>query len=851
MTRRDRDEGGSEELFRIAGDIADLTPVNWDDEVARHPGLSEKVGGLRGIERLTAAHAQIAKALGGDPGPDLIGSVLQHYRIVDRIGSGGMGTVYRAQDEHLDRVVALKVVHEGRIADETARRILLREARIACSVKHPNVASVFDVGESEGQIFIVMEYVEGTTLSDAIRPHPLPVSTVVEYGVQIASALQAVHDAGVVHRDLKCGNIRITDSGLVKVLDFGIAAREPMPSDATTSLDSVYGPVGMFAGAPAYMAPELLRGEPPDRRSDIWALGVTLHEALTGEHPFVAGGLVAERLHELERAITRDDPASLPTSVPLSVRRVIDRCLKKVPGQRYRHASEIRAALEAVRDSPSVPSARRRRSSLALGAAGACLGIALLITFGKFPGYLGKPPVRRSLLVLPTGNASGAPEQQFLAEGLTDDLINTFSRLSSINVSGRTTSEAIAREKKSLPVLARENSLDVVLESSVVRIGSQVRVNVELRDARSDRQIWAQSYERPVREVLALDHEIARGVADCLKLPLTRSELERLASVSPVDLSVYRAYVLGRGLAADRSYRRALAYYAEATRLDSMFAPAYAGLADCYTEMLYYGDIPPEDALPRAVAAASRALDIDSTQASAHLAFAFVYGIRWDWKRANAELEKALEYEPGSAEAWYRRSLYFGVQGRTREEVDAMERAVSLDPLSTRFANELGLAYLNARRVNDAAAQFRRAQKDGAGDEARLAHAYWARCLVLQGKPVQGVAALRGSAGSPPTAYEEEELAYALARAARRAEALQVLARLRGAAERGLASPLAIAAAQVAAGEQESAFATLSSACERGDPRLVWLGVDERFDPIRSDPRFRVLMERMHLSPTS
>ena len=848
MNPPDREEGESEELLRIAGDIADLTPVNWDDEVARHPELTDRAGRLRSIERLTAAHAQIAKDFTGDPGSDLIGSLLAHYRVVDRIGSGGMGTVYRAKDEHLGRIVALKVVHEERVADETARQILLREARIACSVKHPNIASVFDVGESEGRVFIVMEYIEGTTLSDAIRQHPLAVSTVVEYGIQIASALQAVHDTRIVHRDLKCGNIRITDAGLVKVLDFGIAVREPMPSDAATSLGSVYGPAGMFAGAPAYMAPEQLRGEPPDRRSDIWALGVTLHEALTGKHPFATGSLVLGSLPELERAITHDDPAALPGSVPMSVRRVIARCLKKDPGQRYRHASEIRAALEAIRDSTPTPSARRLRSSLALGAA-ACLGVALFIAFGKFPGYPGKPPPRRSLLVLPTDNASGMPEQQFLAEGLTDDLINTFSRLSSISVSGRTTSEAIAREQKSLPVLARENSLDVVLESSVVRIGNRVRVNAELRDARSDRQIWAQSYERPVREVLALDHEIARAVADCLKLPLTRTELARLEPVRPVDLSVYRAYVLGRNLAAGRNYRRALAYYAEATRLDSTFAAAYAGLADCYTEMLYYGDIPTEEALPRAVAAASRALEIDSTQASAHLAFAFVYGIRWDWKRANAELEKALEDEPGSAEALYRRSLYFGVQGRTREGVDAMERAVSLDPLSTRYANELGLAYLNARRVNDAAAQFLRVQKDGEGDEARMAHAYWARCLVLQGKAAQGVAALRGSAGAPATSYEEEELAYALARANRRAEALQALTRLRGAAERGLASPLAIAAAQLAAGEQESAFATLSRACEKGDPRLVWLGVDERFDPIRSDPRFRVLMERMHLSP--
>ena len=846
MKGRARGADDREGLLRIAGAIADKTPVSWDEEVVRDPGLAGQVSGLRNVERLAAAHAQIAKEFSGDPGSDLIGALLTHYRIVDRIGAGGMGTVYRARDERLGRIVALKVVHEERVSDETARQVLMREARIAGAIKHPNVAPIFDVGESDGRVFIAMEYVEGETLAKKVHDHPLTARNLLQCGVQIASALQAVHDAGVIHRDLKSGNISVTHDGWVKVLDFGIAVRTPGERvDETVSLDSVYGPAGMWAGTVAYMAPELLRGGPPDRRSDIWALGVTLYEALTGSSPFAATSLP-----ELERAIQGEDPAPLPRSVPVPLRRVIERCLEKDPGQRYQHASEIRAALEAIRDSMPAPSARNLRSLLALGV-GACVGVALLLAIGKFPGYPGKPSRQRSILVLPTRNTSGMQEQQFFAEGLTDDLINTFARLSSISVSGRTTSDAIAREQKPLPVLAREHSLDVVLESSVVRVRDRLRVNVELRDARSDRQIWAQSYERPVREAVTLDHEIARGVASILKLRLSGAELARLEPVPPVDLPVYQAYVLGRSLAAERDYHGALARYAEATRRDSTFAAAYAGLADCYTQMLYYGDIAPEEALPRAMAAASRALSIDSTQASAHLAFAFVYGIRWDWKSANAELEKALEDEPGSAEALYRRSLYLGVQGRTREEVDAMEHAVSLDPLSIRYANELGLAYLNAGRVKDAAAQFRRAQKDGEGDEARMAHAYWVRCLVLQGKAAQGAAALRRSASAPATPYEEEELAYALGRAGRKAEALQVLTRLRGAAERGLASPLAIAAAQLAAGEQESAFATLFGACEKGDPRLVWLGVDQRFDPIRNDPRYRVLMERMHLSPTT
>ena len=847
MKGRDREEGERDEALRIAGNIADLTPVSWDEEVARDPELAKKVSGFRNVERLVAAYAQIGKEFERDPGADLVGSLLTHYRIVDRLGAGGMGTVYRARDERLGRIVALKLVHEERVADENARQMLMREARIAGAIKHPNVAPIFDVGESAGRVFIAMEYVEGATLAKKIREQPLTVRDALKCGIQIASALHAVHDAGVVHRDLKSGNISITPDGWVKILDFGIAVRTPGERvDETTSLDSVYGPAGRLAGTLPYMAPELLRGAPPDKRSDIWALGVTLHEVLTGSHPFTAASWP-----ELERAIQGKDPAPLPGSVPVPLRRVIERCMEKDPGQRYHHASEVGAALEAIRDSaPSWPS-WKHRSAVALGTVGVLALAALLFLWHPWSPSSIPDRSQGSILVLPTRTGSGMQDQQFLAAGLTDDLINTFSRLSSISVSGRTTSDAIAREQKALPVLAREHSLDMVLESSMVRVGDRVRVNVQLMDARLDRQIWAQSYVRPVREAAGLDHEIAGGVAHILKLRLTGAELARLEPVPPVALPAYEAYVHGRGLAAERNYRRALAFYVDATRLDSTFAAAYAGLADCYTQMVYYGDIAPEEALPRAMTAASRALEKDSTQASAHLALAFVFGIHWDWKRANAELERALEDEPGNAEAWYRRSLYFGVQGRTRDEVDAMEHAVSLDPLSIRYANELGLAYLNARRVKDAEAQFRRVQKDGEGDEVRMAHAYWARCLVLQGKAAQGVVALQGSARAPATSYDAEELPYALARAGRRAEALKALARLRDAAERGLVSPLAIASAQLAAGDRESAFATLFRAIERGDPRLVWLGVDERFDPIRGDRRFRMLLVRMHLSPST
>jgi serine/threonine protein kinase/tetratricopeptide (TPR) repeat protein len=836
-----RDEESSRRELRIAAAIDDRTPLDWENELAADPSLAGLMSGLRNVEKIASAHAKITEEL-VDDFSGFIGTVLLHYRIVEWIGSGSMGAVFRAQDEHLPRQVAIKVVLKKSLADRTLGEILLREARIACSINHPNIATVLDVGENERCVFFVMEFVQGKTLAGLIEEHPLPVSVAVEYGIQIAAAIQAAHDAGVVHRDLKSANICVTKGGLVKVLDFGIAVKaSPSAVDGTTAGESTYGPAGMTAGTIAYMAPEMLRGQPADERSDIWALGVTLQEILTGTRPFSG-----ETRTEVERAILRHDPAPLPASIPKPLRKVIARCLKKDPTHRYQHAAEVRAALEV---DPVPPPPQPRPWIAALGLA-AVVAMAWIIIGHPQAPWSPAPVSPHSILVFPSRNESGVAEQQFLADGLTDQLINTFARLSRVSVKSRTTSYAVAKESKPLPRLAQEHGFDMMLESSVTRTADRVRVNVQLVDARSDRQIWAESYERPLREVLTLDREIARGVAGSLKMHLTDAEQAGLAPAPPVDYPVYQAYVLGRSLKAERRYARAIESYSRATRLDSTFAPAYAGLADCYTEMAYYRELAPAEALSRAAAAATRALQIDSTQGMAHLALAYVHGFQMDWKGAKAELDLAREDEPGSPEVWYGLADYLGAHGLAREEVEAMERAVDLDPLSIRYANELGLAYLNAGRVADAAAQFRRVEKDGRSDEARRAHAYAARCLALQGKSDAAIESLRPPAGSQATPYEEEELAYALARAGKKSEALRVASRL-ASMGRGIASPLAIAAAQLAAGEREPAFATLSRASADRDPRLIWLGVDQRFDSIRGDPRYTALMRSMGLGPAA
>jgi len=848
-----------EDWLRIAGDIGDRRPVDWDAETSRSGASLTDTSGLRNLEKLAAAHDRVASELDeltdlGDgrssarPGSrqltdgELTGTVLSHYRILERIGAGAMGVVYKARDERLDlgRIVAVKVLHAECVGDPDARQTLLREARIACSFAHPNIATIFEVGEADRRVFIAMEYVDGGTLAEAIQRRPLPIRTVVGYGIQIAAALEAAHEAGIVHRDLKSKNIVLTPTGLVKVLDFGIAVRAPASSDGRPAADrDRYGPAGSTAGTIAYMAPECLRGDAPDRRCDVWALGITLYEAVAGKRPFLGDTRVA-----LERSIHRDDPPPLPESVPVQLRRLIERCLDKEPGRRYQRAGEVRAALEAIRDSAKP----RRISWFGVGTIAAVLAIVAVLQAYRegiwpFGGAATPPASGPAVIVLPAHNASGAESQQYLSDGLTDGVINALMRISSVRVLSRQSSYAISREPSPMPTLARKHAIDYALESSIVQTGERVRVNVQLVEARSDHQVWARSYERPIQQALALDREIVLGVARSLKLSLSPSELAALGPAPEVDRAAYREYVLGRNYAAERDYRRAMASYERAARIEPSFASAHAGLAICSVEMVYYGHADPRTALPSAQASATRSLGLDSTQASAHLALAYVAGIRWDWKNARAQLERALADEPGNPEVWYGWSFYYGVLGKAREEVDAMERVVEGDPLSLRFANELGLAYLNAGRVADAQARFERVKRGGESEESRRAAAYDARCLTLRGRTHEAVAALEELAKRERAPYARAELAYALAKVGRRAAAERDVEELRRAG--GLVSPIEIAAIELALAKTDAAFATLEQGVKERDSRVLWIRVDQRFEPIRQDPRFAALLRQM------
>ncbi|HSB35444.1 MAG TPA: protein kinase, partial [Thermoanaerobaculia bacterium] len=565
------------------------------------------------------------------------GTRLGPYEIVGFLGAGGMGVVWRARDTRLERDVAIKVLPPVTAADPAARARLLREARLASKLNHPNVCTIHEVGEDGGRAFIVMELVEGETLSLRLASGALPAGEILRVGTQVADALSHAHSHGVLHRDLKSANIVVTPEGRAKVLDFGLAKRLAGPDDAeATTLSRVaLTAEGTVTGTLAYMAPELLRGQPADVRSDLWALGVVLYEAAAGERPFRASVSTA-----LAADIQYREPPPPGRSRPVlsaGLEDVILRCLKKRPEERYQTAGELLADLQALAASTPVS------SGIASGAR-------------KAPRKRGgrRQPIR-SLVVLPLVNLSGDPEQEYFADGMTDALIGDLAGIGALRVISRTSTMRYKRTERSLPAIARELNVDAVLEGSVLRAGSRVRIAARLIEASSDTNLWAKSYERDLSDVLALQGEVAEAIAEEVKSASGAKAARRLARRGPVNTEAWDACLKGRHhmyMLSREHFDRALAYFTLALEKDHAFAPAFAGLADVWILRGDSGILPPTETFPKAREAASKAIELDDGLVEGHLSRAtlrFLYD--WDWDGARAEYERALRLNPNSAEA--------------------------------------------------------------------------------------------------------------------------------------------------------------------------------------------------------
>ncbi len=766
-----------------------------------------------------------------------------------------MGVVYRAWDPTLACVVAIKLVSENTIPDESARLQLYTEARIASSLNHANICRIKDVIEESGQAGIVMEYVEGQVLTNAIPANVgLPFDLVVEYGIQIADAISHAHENDVIHRDLKSGNVMLTRDGQIKLLDFGLSKiqrRSELPSslqnpDTEDSSDTI-------AGTPPYWPPEVLKHRPSDPRSDIWSFGVLLYEMASGQMPFRGATMI-----ELGSAILRNSPLPLPEQVPESLSRITYRCLRKEMGQRYQHVGEIKAALEAIeqnadRRSPRPPS-----------------------------GVRAQLPAIRSVAVLPLENLSGAPDQEYFADGLTESLITALAKVPGLRVISRTSIMLYKHAQKTLPQIARELSVDAIVEGSVRRDGDRVRITAELIEARTDQHLWTESYDRNLSDILNLQSQVAAAIANEIRAKLSPSARSTMETASPSSRSAldpslletanptaeikssasinplaYDLYLKGRHFwnnrVTDEDFRKAVEHYQRALEIDSQSALTYAGLAHCSLLMGTgeYGLRAPSEMMEKAKVAALKALSIDDSIAEAHLALAMVkFRFDWDWEGAEKEFQRAIELDPGysHAHSWY--SAYLAVLARFDEAFVEAKLARQLSPFAAVAHFSLGLLLYLSSQNEEAIEQLR----DTVAMDAKfpLSHVVLGLTFGRKGRFDEAIAEFNQAlavGGARP--LWSGFLGQVYASAGKTEDAVQILNELFVTAKNRYVPPVAFAVVYAGLGKIDDAFDWLGKAVDERDGLLIYLKVGSIFDSLRSDPRFSSILTQVGLQRDS
>jgi serine/threonine protein kinase/tetratricopeptide (TPR) repeat protein len=635
----------------------------------------------------------------------MIGQTISHYRILEKLGGGGMGVVYKAEDTKLGRKVALKFLPPELSGDQRALDQFDREARSASALNHPNICTIHEIDDYKGQHFIVMELLEGQTLKQQIASGLVGPEQITAFGIQIVDALAAAHAKGIVHRDIKPSNIFVTEGGQAKLLDFGLA--QSLPAVSETTATETLGSVEFVSGTLPYMAPELLRGKKVDVRADIYALGTVFYEVATGERPFrgkLATQLIDEILHRRPMP-----PICLNARLSPDLDRIILKCLDKAPESRYQSAKELAVDLRRLSDQASATASVPRPRSimwLALPAAViAIVAVLLALDVGswrqKLFGRTTTPKIQ-SLVVLPLENLSGDPSQDYFADGMTDALISDLSQISSLRVISRTSAMQYKGVRKPLPKIASELNVEGVVEGTVARSGDRVRVTAQLIQAQTDQHVWAKIYERDSRDVLALQDEVARSIANEIKVKLTARDQARLANARPVKPDAYEEYLKGRYFLTKftpENVKKGIEHLELAVAKDPDYAQAYAGLANAY--FFDAGVTGPEQAVPKARASARKALELDDTLAEAHTCLAmiaFIYD--WDWEGAEKEFKRTLDSNPGEAGAHASYASYLVAMGNPDEALAQIQIAQSLDPLSPGINGELAEILFVARQYD-------------------------------------------------------------------------------------------------------------------------------------------------------
>ncbi|HET8674624.1 MAG TPA: protein kinase [Blastocatellia bacterium] len=832
-----------------------------------------------------------------------IGTVINHYRVLSSLGAGGMGEVYLAEDTRLGRKVALKLLPASFVKNADRLRRFEQEARAASALNHPNIITIHDIGQSDSTHFIATEYIEGETLRARLGAGPrLQLLEILDIGIQVAGALAAAHQAGIVHRDIKPENVMLRPDGYVKVLDFGIAKlTDKFIEQESTNADSldmeaptlavVETESNVILGSPSYMSPEQARGQKLDARTDIFSLGVVIYEMIAGRKPFLGDTVV-----DIVASILNQQPEPLSVhspEVPDRIDRVVARAMSKDKGDRYQTAREFMIALKkqkqrlefdaglelsvspdigggttvAIRDvmptlrEGTTGSLTTRRISITEQVTGtfkkpgavALIGaaaVALVILFFLFiyPD-LGATRAMDSIAVLPFVNDSQDQNMDYLSDGITESLINNLSQSPNLKVMSRNSVFRYKGRYADARDVGHDLNVQAVLSGRIVQRGDNLSISVELVDAGDNSQVWGKQYNLNMAELLSVQEEIARLVTEKLRLRMTGEQKKRLTKTHTDSTEAYQLYLRGRyhwNKRTEEGLKRGIEYFDQAIEKDPTFALAYAGLADCYALLTEYSTIPPAESRQKAKAAAMRALEIDDTLAEAHTSLAAVHEYDWNWAEAEREYRRAIEMNPNYATAHHWYAIFLGGRARFDEGLREIRRAQELDPLSLIINTGLGRLLYNARRNDEAIAQLKKTlEMDPAFPEAHFQLA-----LAYEAKRMYGEALrefeLSRELYKDPTMIGWSGRVYALM--GNRDQALKVAEELKQTSKERYVSPYMLAIIYTALGDKEQAYEWLDRVYAERSYYVTWLKVDPVFDGLRADPRFIDFLRKVGLA---
>ena len=845
-----------EQIAAFVGSSASAEQMaTWNDHIDRCDSCAARLA-----EKYTEISLRGALSLALAPG-----TKLGPYEIVAELGAGGMGRVFRARDMRLGREVAVKVLAERLANDAGARARFEREAKAVAKLSHPNILALYDVGVDRGISYAVTELLTGQTLRQQLREAALPWRKAVEHALAIANGLAAAHAKGIIHRDLKPGNIILTADGVVKILDFGLARLDPSvasPDDADESTRTLVTRPGVVLGTVNYMSPEQVQGRPTDARSDIFSFGCVLYELITNRRPFETDSAV-----ETMAAVLRHhppEPGTVGADSPPELDRVITRCLEKRPDDRFHSARDLAFTLGTVLNPPESSTATaaataatpRPRRLFPFVAVGVILAILLIVAtagrwFDRTPEPVGPGPIR-SIAVLPLDNLSGDPEEDYFADGMTEALITDLAKIGALRPISRTSVMRYKGTDKTLPEIARELNVDAVVEGTVFRADQRVRVTAQLIPAGTDTPIWAERYDRDLRDVLTLQSELARAIAQAIRIAVTPEETSRLARARRVDPEAHKAYLLGRHFwnrRTEKGFHQAIDHFNQAIEKDPTYAPPYAGLADSYNLLGVYGYLSPQQAFPKAKIQATKALEIDDTLGEAHASLAWAEMVYdWDWSGAERHFQRAIDLNPGYATGHHWYSAFLSATRRNDEAITEIERAWELDPLSPTINAIRAAAFHYARRYDQAIERGHRALD--IYPKFALTHFWLGQAYEKKGMLVQAIdhhqQAVTHSSRGPLYLHG---LGHVYAVANRRGEATEILHELQAPSGPRYVSPYGIALIHYGLGENDQVFEWLEKAYQERDPSLYGLNFLPVWDGLRLDKRFVSLLPRMNFEP--